>query len=302
MDKRLIDIGGITRETLEQLARVGRAEPLLPSFRPTSEVMSDRAGPRPHGKRETSGRKCPPPRDPNAGLALAEVPEHFFDQDKWIDFVSSCGGREKALYRISHSDPALLVFTRREVAKQLTSAGARAREEERVSQLCQSLVEDFRARLSSDEGVVTGFQPPSLKRVTIPAELCSELNLNFKDGVATGGGYTFNHVRIFKSVDSDRGGQGLTEGSQGVTAGTAQIEWSTKPAAPVSERNLRLWYEKRVLELMARGEAVSGEADWEAAKQQFSGRVTRIRLRQVRDQFAPAHWKKQDRRSPGRTK
>jgi hypothetical protein len=47
---------------------------------------------------------------------------------------------------------------------------------------------------------------------------------------------------------------------------------------------------------------VSGEADWEAAKQQFSGRVTRIRLRQVRDQFAPAHWKKQGRRSPGRTK
>ena len=173
MDKPLIDFGGITRETLEQLARVGRAEPLLPSFWPTSEVTSAR-------------RKRPPPRDPSAGLALEEVPEHFFDQDKWNDFVSSCVGREKALRRISHPDPAFLVFARREVAKQLTSAGARAREEERVSQLGQSLVEDFRARLTSGEGVVTGFQPPSLKRATIPAELCSELSLNFEDGVAKG--------------------------------------------------------------------------------------------------------------------
>jgi hypothetical protein len=294
LDKPLIDIGAITRETLEQLARVGRAEPLLRSYRPTSEVTSDPAGP---STQETSRRKRPPPRDPNAGLALEEVPEHFFDQDKWNDFVSNCGGREKALHRISHPDPAFL-----EIAKQLTSADARAREEERASQLGQSLVEDFRARLTSGEGVVTGFQPPSLKRETIPAELCSELSLNFEDGMAKGGGYTFSHVRIFKTVDSDRSGQVLTEVSQAMAAGTVQIGLSTKSAAPVSDRDLRSWYEKRVSELMARGEAASGEADWEAAKRQFSGRLTRIRLRKVRNQFAPADWKKQGRRSPGTAK
>ena len=299
MDKPLIDFGGITRETLEQLARVGRAEPLLPGYWPTSEVTSDPAGP---SARETTRRKRPPPRDPSAGLALEEVPEHFFDPDKWNDFVSSCVGHEKALRQISHPDPAFLVFARREVAKQLTSAGARAREEERVSQLGQSLVEDFRARLTSGEGVVTGFQPPSLKRATIPAELCSELSLNFEDGVAKGGGYTFSHVRILKSVDSDRSGQVLTEVSPAMAAGTAQIRLSTKPAAPASDRDLSSWYEKRVSELMARGEAASGEADWEAAKRQFSGRVTRIRLRKVRNQFAPADWKKQGRRSPGTAK
>src|SRR5882672_1917749 len=103
---------------------------------------------------------------------------------------------------------------------------------------------------------------------------------------------------IFKSVDSDRSGQVLTEVSPAMAAGTAQIRLSTKPAAPVSDRDLSSWYEKRVSELMARGEAASGEADWEAAKRQFSGRVTRIRLREVRNQFAPADWKKQGRRSP----
>jgi len=102
-------------------------------------------------------------------------------------------------------------------------------------------------------------------------------------------------------VDSDRGGHVLTKLSQVVTAGTAEIELSTKPA-PVSDRHLRSWYEKRVSELVARGQAVSGEADWEAAKRQFSGRVTRIRLREVRGQFAPADWKKQGRRSPGTAK
>jgi len=33
---------------------------------------------------------------------LEEVPEHFFDQDKWNDFVPSLRRREKALRRISH--------------------------------------------------------------------------------------------------------------------------------------------------------------------------------------------------------
>jgi hypothetical protein len=59
-----------------------------------------------------------------------------------------------------------------------------------------------------------------------------------------------------------------------------------------------LWYKKRVAELMQRGETSSGEDDWRAAKQQFAGRVTRARVREVREQFAPAGWKKQGRRSP----
>jgi hypothetical protein len=79
-------------------------------------------------------------------------------------------------------------------------------------------------------------------------------------------------------------------------SGKGQITLPTTP--PLSDRDLRSWYEKRVSELMACDKAASGEADWEAAKRQFSGRVTRSRLRKVRDQFAPAGWKKQGRRSP----
>ena len=77
---------------------------------------------------------------------------------------------------------------------------------------------------------------------------------------------------------------------------------ATKPGPPVSNRDLRSWYEERVAELTAGGGAPSGEADWEAAKRQFPGRITRNRLRELRDQLAPLEWKKQGRRPPRTTK
>ena len=86
----------------------------------------------------------------------------------------------------------------------------------------------------------------------------------------------------------------LIEGSQAMAGETSSAK---KPAASMSEQDLRSWYEQRVSKLSACGESSSGEADWEAAKQQIPGRATRKRIRQVRDQFAPADWKKQGRRS-----
>jgi hypothetical protein len=86
--------------------------------------------------------------------------------------------------------------------------------------------------------------------------------------------------------------------SHPVCTRTAEIRSSTKPAAPISDRELRSWYEQRVSELTACGEASSGDADWEAAKRQFPGRITRNRIRRVREQFAPAVWKTQGRRAP----
>jgi hypothetical protein len=73
---------------------------------------------------------------------------------------------------------------------------------------------------------------------------------------------------------------------------------STKRPPPVSDRDLRSWYEERVTELIAGGGAPSGQADWEAAKRQFSGWITRSRVRELRDQLAPSEWKKQGRRPP----
>jgi hypothetical protein len=72
--------------------------------------------------------------------------------------------------------------------------------------------------------------------------------------------------------------------------------------APLSDRDLRLWYQQRIEELISSGETASGEGDWEVVKGRFPGRVTRARLRALRDELAPEHWKRQGRRSPAATK
>lgn len=82
------------------------------------------------------------------------------------------------------------------------------------------------------------------------------------------------------------------------TGGRPAARFSTRAPVPLSDQDLYRWYDHRVVELSARGEVASGEADWEAAKQQFAGRVTRARIRAVRDQLAPAGWRKQGRRPP----
>ena len=82
------------------------------------------------------------------------------------------------------------------------------------------------------------------------------------------------------------------------TGGIPAWRSSSRGPAPLADRDLRQWYKERVTELMQRGETSSGEDDWGAAKQQFAERVTRARVRAVREQFAPADWRKQGRRSP----
>jgi hypothetical protein len=169
------------------------------------------------------------------------------------------------------------------------------------------------------DGVTTkGRRAPNLPLEVIdPAEfVCLELDdLNAVDPRT--GETIFYHLLVCareliedKSEDSscsefssaprkpDIGGQTLAQVSQAMVGGTAEIGSSTKPAPPLSDRDLRSWYEERVAELTAGGEASSGEADWEAARRQFPGRITRSRLRQVRNQFSPADWKKQGKRAP----
>ena len=94
---------------------------------------------------------------------------------------------------------------------------------------------------------------------------------------------------------TDRNTPGSPSG--GGADGTAGLGLTTRRIAPVAERELRSWYLQRVSELTERNETSSGEQDWEAAKQQFPGRLTRARLRALREESAPQHWKKQGRRS-----
>jgi len=197
----LIDLSAITRETWALLARTGPGAAAPPSPGLNAAVPMD--GAVAPADRYAQGHDI---GDPNHGIALAAVPEHLFDQDKWNELVSSLGSREKALHRISHPDPAALVYMRRQVAQQQSVAGAKAREEERICSLIQNFTQEFGALLLNGQYVATGFQPPSIERVTIPPELWRDLTLDFEDGIGRGYGYIFTHIRIAKITGISRQG------------------------------------------------------------------------------------------------
>jgi hypothetical protein len=312
----LLDLRQITRETLDLVSRATRIEPLLPGSGPARDVPRDPAAPAPTDEPQKSrGRDPRLGSDPSLGIALEAAPEYFFDQDRWNEFISDCGCREKALRNISYPDPADLIVLRRKVAQQQTSAGVQARAKERVYRLGQSLSEDFRSGLISGEYIATGFQAPSIQRVTIPPELHRDLNYNFEIDEAKGGGYIFSHIRIVKTRDIERqesdvssqaaiqvverrARQGREWPHPGDDAG--RFEHPVKSASTagikvVSGRDLRAWYEKRIEKLSRAGRTSSGEEDWAAAREQFPNRVTRARVRSIRDECTPVEWRKQGR-------
>jgi hypothetical protein len=199
----LIDLGGITRETLALLARIGPGAVAPPSPDLSAALPMDGAP----ADRNAQGHDI---GDLKLGIPLAAVPEHFFDQDKWNEVVSSLGSREEALRRISHPDHVTVVHMRRQVAQQQSAAGAKAREEERICDLIQSVTQEFGALLLNGQYVATGFQPPSIERVKIPLELWRDLTLDFERGIGRGYGYTFTHIRIVKVTDIPRQGSDVS--------------------------------------------------------------------------------------------
>jgi len=218
----LIDLGQITRETLDQLARAGRDEVYAWSDQPTEGPGPEPFGPSAHGDTETADQKqAPQLHGPSsADILLEEAPEHFFDPTEWSEFVSSCGSRQDALRRISYLEPDSFVLARRQAAEQPTLVGARALEQERLAQIGQRIVADFRARLISGELEATGMAPPLPERRRTPGELWSMVVPNFEDGTAKGSGYFLTHVRVGKM--------------SGVT-----------PTEPATEKRIAVWIANR---------------------------------------------------------
>lgn len=204
MNTHLLNLGRITRETLDQLATAGQ-----PIGR--QSPASGQVAPQPPSHLDPEDRELPaqPADDPSLGIPLQRAPERFFDPAEWDELVSGCGGRDAALRVISDREDGFLVWMRREVAKQPTPAGAAAREEERLAQLGKQMVANFCASLINGKRVATGRSPPSVERVRLPGELWPMLVPNFADGTATGGGYAITHVRVFDANDLARTEPGI---------------------------------------------------------------------------------------------
>jgi hypothetical protein len=108
----------------------------------------------------------------------------------------------------------------------------------------------------------------------------------------------FSHEFRHLSLAPSRLSGARNEGYPRAACPDRLLERVARRTAPLSERDLRTWYRQRIQALIESGNTASGEADWKAVRQQFSGRVTRARVRALRNEFAPEDWKKQGRRSP----
>jgi hypothetical protein len=104
MNKHLLDLGRITRETLDQLAtvgqRIGRQFP-----------ASEKVAPQPPSHLDREDRKLPAQLadDPSLGIPLQQAPERFLDPVEWNELVSGCGGRDAALGVISDREDGFFV-------------------------------------------------------------------------------------------------------------------------------------------------------------------------------------------------
>jgi hypothetical protein len=122
-------------------------------------------------------------------------------------------------------------------------------------------------------------------RIDSPVELCSRSKLRLAWGDVE-----------FRRDDVIREWPGVGDGLDQVAAGKKPPGLGTKViVTPISDRDLRGWYEQRVKALTAQARTSSGEEDWAAAREQLPDRVTRARVRSIRDQCAPEAWRKRGR-------
>ena len=63
-------------------------------------------------------------------IPLDEAPEHFFDQQKWSEFVDCFDNRQAALQQITRPEPGIIGFYRRQIANSAGPTTAKAQREE----------------------------------------------------------------------------------------------------------------------------------------------------------------------------
>ena len=250
MNKHPLDLGRITRETLDQLATARNDWPAVPD----PAVVS----PKFPGHLNSGEQQLPSPLadDPSTGIPLPNVPERWFNPDHWNELVSACGGRQAALGMISSQEDGMFVLTRRRAAEQPGRVGAAAREQERLAGWAKGMVDGFRASLIGGERIATGMQPPSIDRVAVPGELCSTLVLDFVKGTAKGGGYEFRQIRVFEAND-------------------------LRQTEPKTEKQIAAWLGKRREQRGSEAKKILAEAARRAFGNEFSTRAFDAAYRRV---------------------
>ena len=150
----------------------------------------------------------------------------------------------------------------------------------RYLSLREKLESEILERLRQGQLVATGYDsraaldaPP----ITIPADRWRVLTPDFNKSSATAVGFTVVGILVFEGE-------------------TQKKPKPNRSAGRLAPARLREWYRSWIDQNTCMGTIPSRDEDWAAAKQALGESVPRDAVRTLREELAPAHWRKKGRR------
>jgi hypothetical protein len=130
----------------------------------------------------------------NASISLRDAPARFLTVD-WGKLVELTGSETKALDALSNQEPAIIAFYRRGTIEEGRATGE-GRKEEEAYLLAEKMRADCRSLFASTKLRGTGIFSGTGLSQDIPAEMWTDLALDFANSRAAGRSGNYEYVAI----------------------------------------------------------------------------------------------------------
>jgi hypothetical protein len=130
-------------------------------------------------------------RDP---IKLRDAPARFLNT-AWLRLMDLKGSDAKAVETLSHPDPGMLAYYRRQVIA-AGRGGQEALAQEDISALAETMITSFRELGASGQIIGHGIYSWAGLRQPIPLELWPDLRFDFEANKASDDEFSYSHVTI----------------------------------------------------------------------------------------------------------
>ena len=155
---------------------------------------------------------------------------------------------------------------------------------DRARELQSLLQTDLLSKLRNGELLAIGYdlrQSIDAKPIEITPDRWRVLKPDFEKSEATTAGLIVTGISVFQAVPE-------------------RAKTLNDVPRPVARATLKLWYIGWVKENQEKGLEPSREQDWAAARHKLGDGVRRKAMRELREEHAPADWRRQGRRKTGK--
>lgn len=127
-------------------------------------------------------------------ICLRGAPEYFL-KSEWTELVTVAGSVAKALEALSHPEPGIIVFARREVIKG-GKGGMQSFFHEQRYLSTRQITADFQKLAATGEIIAKGIYAGTGLHQDIPPELWPDMAIDFEKGTISSGPYSYSHVTV----------------------------------------------------------------------------------------------------------